>query len=259
MVKALRTAKELKNLIALQGYEGLGELVDFEVLNRLLIEAQNRLDNLNFIENIGNEEANQNLLNAALEEIVFQFIKVGEEELKLADELKEQLRKTREALQNNFDQNDPVFVNLREELERIFKKKNLTETTQADLVENLPLLRKIHEQAKELNRKNALLKAKYGNDEKYARIHKRLTEKGSLSAKEMQLHRALMLVKKEVDDRLEGQEDYLHNEELFDRYLVRLVSEKFVVDEKLNLDTGTRRNISTLIAKEYFQLYQARI
>lgn len=75
----------------------------------------------------------------------------------------------------------------------------------------------------------------------------------------MQLHRALMLVKKEVDDRLEGQEDYLHNEELFDRYLVRLVSEKFVVDEKLNLDTGTRRNISTLIGKEYFQLYQARI
>lgn len=259
LVKALRTAKELKNLIALQGYEGLGDLVDFEVLNRLLIEAQNRLDNLNFIENIGNEEANQNLLNAALEEIVFQFIKVGEEELKLADELKEQLRKTREALQNNFDQNDPVFVNLREELERIFKKKNLTETTQADLVENLPLLRKIHEQAKELNRKNALLKAKYGNDEKYARIHKRLTEKGSLSAKEMQLHRALMLVKKEVDDRLEGQEDYLHNEELFDRYLVRLVSEKFVVDEKLNLDTGTRRNISTLIGKEYFQLYQPRI
>lgn len=162
-------------------------------------------------------------------------------------------------MQNNFDQSDPVFVNLREELERIFKKKNLTETTQEDLVENLPLLRKIHEQAKELNRKNSLLKAKYGNDEKYARIHKRLKEKGGLSAKEMQLHRALMLVKNEVDDRLEGQEDYLSNEELFDRYLVRLVSEKFVVDEKLDLDTGTRKNISTLIGKEYFQLYQPRI
>lgn len=123
LVKALRTAKELKNLIALQGLEELGELVDFEVLNRLLIEAQNRLDNLNFIENIGHAETSHNLLNAALEDIIFQFIKVGEEELKLADELKDQLRKTREALQSNFDQNDPVFVNLREELERLFKKK----------------------------------------------------------------------------------------------------------------------------------------
>lgn len=258
LIKALRTAKELKNLIALQGMEELGELVDFEVLNRLLIEAQNRLDNLNFIENIGNEEVTQNLLNAALEDIVFQFIKVGEEELKLADELKEQLRKTREALQSNFDQHDPHFVSLKEELERIFRKKNLTETTQADMVENLPLLRKIYDEAKELNRKNALLKAKYSNDEKYVRIHKRLTEKGTLNAKEMQLHRALMLVKNEVDNKLESQEDYLSNEALFDRYLVKLVAQQFVVNGKIDLDTDTRQNISTLIGKEYFQLYHNR-
>ena len=259
LVKALRTAKELKNLIVLHGLEELGELVDFEVLNRLLIEAQNRLDNLNFIENIGHAETSHNLLNTALEDIIFQFIKVGEEELKLADELKDQLRKTREALQSNFDQNDPVFVNLREELERIFKKKNLTETTQAEMVENLPLLRKIYNEANELNRKNELLKAKYSNDEKYVRIHKRLTEKGKLNAKEMQLHRALMQVKNEVDNRLEGQEDYLNNEALFERYLIRLVSQKFVVDEKLALDTETRQNISTLIGKEYFQLYDNRL
>lgn len=259
LVKALRTAKELKNLIALQGLEGLGELVDFEILNRLLIEAQSRLDSLNFVESLANAEETQNLLSAALEDIIFQFIKVGEEELKLADELKDQLRKTREALQNNFDQNDPVFVNLREELERIFKKKNLTETTQSEMVENLPLLRKIYNEAKELNRKNALLKAKYNNDEKYVRIHKRLTEKGKLNAKEMQLHRALMQVKNEVDNRLEGQEDYLNNEALFDRYLVKLVAQKFVIDEKLDLDAETRQNISTLIGKEYFQLYNNRI
>lgn len=202
LVKALRTAKELKNLIALQGLDGLGELVDFDVLNRLLIEAQNRLDNLNFVENIGSESATQNLLNTALEDIIFQFIKIGEKELKLADELKEQLRKTREALQSNFDQIDPVFVSLREALERIFKKKNLTETTRADMVENLPLLRKIYGEAKELNRKNALLKAKYSSDEKYVRIHKRLTEKGSLNAREMQLYRALIEVKNEVDNKL---------------------------------------------------------
>ncbi|WP_185264665.1 type I restriction endonuclease subunit R [Elizabethkingia anophelis] len=259
LVKALRTAKELKNLIALQGLEGLGELVDFEILNRLLIEAQSRLDSLNFVESLANAEETQNLLSAALEDIIFQFIKVGEEELKLADELKDQLRKTREALQNNFDQNDPVFVSLREELERIFKKKNLTETTQSEMVENLPLLRKIYNEAKELNRKNALLKAKYNNDEKYVRIHKRLTEKGQLNAKEMQLHKALMMVKNEVDNRLEGQEDYLNNEALFDRYLVKLVAQKFVIDEKLDLDAETRQNISTLIGKEYFQLYNNRI
>lgn len=259
LVKALRTAKELKNIIAINGFEELAAITDFELLNRLLIEAQNRLDNLNFIESIGKEDATQNLLSTALEDIVFQFIKVGEEELKLADEYKEALRKTREALQYNFDQADPHFVSLREELERIFKKKNLSETTQADMVENMHLLRKIYDEAKELNRKNALLKAKYENDEKYTRIHKRLVEKGTLNAKELQLHRALMQVKNTVDDKLEGQEDILNNEALFNRYLIRLVSQKFVLDEKLDLDTGARQNISSLIGKEYFQLYNNRI
>lgn len=258
LVKALRTAKELKNIIAINGFEGLGELVDFDVLNRLLIEAQNRLDNLNFVENLGQDTATQNLLAAALEDIVFQFIKVGEEELKIADELKDQLRRTRTTLQDNFDPLDPEFVTLRSELERIFKKKNITETTQEELAENLPLLRKIYDAAKELNRKNALLKAKYGNDEKYARIHKRLTEKGGLTAKETQLHRALSMVKSEVDSKLEGQEDFLANDALFERYILKLVAQQFVQNEKLDLDADTRSNITTLIAREYFTQYQSR-
>jgi type I restriction enzyme R subunit len=258
LIKALRTAKELKNIIAINGYEGLEDITDFEVWNRLLHVAQGRLDNLNFVENIGNEEATQNLLNTALEDIVFQFIKVGEEELKLADEYKDALRKTREALQQNFDQADPEFVNLREELERIFKKKNLSETTQTDLVENMHLLQRIYDQAKELNRKNALLKAKYELDEKYTRIHKRLTEKGTLSAKEMQLHRALMQVKTIVDDKLEGQEDILKNEAFFNKYIMQQVVNEFKKRENIPLDYPTTEKINQLIVSEYLQLYQSR-
>lgn len=258
LVKALRTAKELKNVIAINGYEALKTLTDFNVLNRLLIEAQNRLDNLNFIESIGNEETTQNLLSAALEDIVFQFIKVGEEELKLADEYKETLRKTREALQQNFDQIDPHFVSLREELERIFKKKNLSETTQSDMVENMHLLHKIYDKAKELNRKNALIRAKYENDEKYTRIHKRLIEKGVLNAKELQLHRALMQVKNAVDNKLEGQEDILNNEAFFTKYLMQLVVSEFKKKENIPLDFATTEDINQLIVKEYLQLYNNR-
>lgn len=259
LIKALRTAKELKNIIAINGYEELNAITDFDLLNRLLIEAQNRLDNINFVENIGNEEATQKLLSTALEDIIFQFIKIGEEELKLADEYKDVLRKTREALQNNFDQADPHFVSLREELERIFKKKNLSETTQADMVENMHLLRKIYDEAKELNRKNALLNAKYGNDEKYTRIHKRLQEKGTLNAKELQLHRALMQVKTAVDTKLEGQEDILKNEAFFTRYLMQLVVNEFRKKENIPLDYPTTENINHLILREYLQLYNSSV
>lgn len=258
LIKALRTAKELKNIIAVNGYEALDGIADFDIWNRLLLEAQSRLDNLNFVESIGNDEASTNLLNTALEDVIFKFIKVDESELVLADEFKNILRKTRESLQNNFDQIDPQFVSLREELERIFKKKNLSEITQADMIENMTLLQKIYDQAKELNRKNALLKAKYTNDEKYTRIHKRLSEKGTLNAKEMQLHKALMQVKQHVDNKLEGQEDIMKNEAFFKRYLLQLVVQEFKKNENIPLDFSTTETINNLIVNEYLQQYQYR-
>jgi len=255
LIKALRLARELKNIIAVNGYEALIGIGNFEVWNSLLSTAQARLDNLNFLETLGTEESTQNLLNTVLEDVVFQFVKVGEEELKLADEFKEILRRTRESLLENFDPKDPVFVNLREELERIFKKRNLSELSQLNMVENMQLLRKIYDRAKELNRTNNLLRLKYEYDEKYARIHKRLTEKQLLNAKEMQLHRALMQVKHQVDLKLEGQEDLIGNDAYFEKYLMQLVVNEFRKKEQISLDYNTTQSINRLIKNEYIQQY----
>lgn len=258
LVKALRTAKELKNIIALNGYEALGGVADFEVWNRLLIESQNRLDNINLLESIGKQGESQNLLNTALEDIIFQFVKVDESELVLADEFKDILRKTRESLQVNFDPSDPEFVSLREELERIFKKKNLSEVGQEELLENKALLEKIYDKAKELNRKNNLLQAKYEQDSKYARIHKRLVEKGTLNAKEAQLHRALMQVKGLVDETINNQKNIIDNEAYFQQYLMKVVIDEFKTKEQIPLDFATTQSINQLIVKEYVQQYQQR-
>ena len=255
LVNALRTVKELKNLIALNGYEELKGINDFELMNRLLLEAQNRLDNLNLLEIIGNEENSNALLNTALEDVVFQFIKVSENELILADQLKNELRKARESLQNNFDQKDAEFISLREELERIFKNKNLSEITQEDMKENIHLLRKIYDQAKELNRKNALIKAKYQQDERFARVHKRLVEKGNLNAKEAQLHQALMAVKASTDNMLVDNKNVLENEVWFTRHVMKMVATEFVQNQKIPLDFATTTNINNLIVQEYFQQY----
>lgn len=256
VVKALRTAKELKNLIALNGYEGLDGLADFDTWNRLLIESQNRLDNINFVENIGNEDATSNIINTALEDIIFEFIKISESELVLADQFKDMLRKARESLRDNFDQNDPDFVSLREELERIFKKKNLSEVSQHDLMENLPLLRKIHEKAKELNAENNRIKAKYNQDEKFARVHKRLTEKGALTQKQVQLQMALLKVKDSVDESIINNEYLLDNEPFFKRFMMQLVIREFKNEQRLPIDHSTTQSINQLIVNEYLHQYQ---
>jgi type I restriction enzyme R subunit len=255
IVKSLRTAKELKNLIALNCYEGMEGLADFDTWNRLLSVAQSRLDNLHFVENIGNEEATTSIINTALEDIVFEFIKVSESELVLADQFKDMLRKTRESLRDNFDQHDPAFVSLREELERIFKKKNLSEVSQQDLIENMPLLRKIHEKAKELNRENANLKSKYQQDEKFARVHKRLTENDGLTKKQVQLQAALINVKTKADEQIQNSQDIMANEAFFKRYMMQLVTQEFLREQRMKLDFKTTQNINQLIVSEYLSQF----
>ncbi|ORU92133.1 MAG: hypothetical protein A6F72_04175 [Cycloclasticus sp. symbiont of Poecilosclerida sp. N] len=85
-------------------------------------------------------------------------------------------------------QSDPLcFISLKEELEHLFKKKNLSEVSKEQMESNINALNVIYSQSKELERKNQLIKAKYDNDEKYARLHKRLMEKDPLTDSESKL------------------------------------------------------------------------
>lgn len=255
LIKALSNAKELKNIIRLKGLDEQLEKLDFFKLNQLLNVAQAQLDKLNLIDNINNDADTTNLLNSALEDVIFLFTKVSEEELILADQLRGQLKRTREALLFNFDQKDAEFVSLREELERIFKKKNLAEVDQEDMRDNILLLQSIYDRVTELNRKNNLLKAKYEQDEKYARLHKRLLENKGISAKEIQLHQALMNVKRQTDEQLLNNKNILDNEAFFNRYLLNLVANEFVKNQNIKLDFHTTKSINNLIAGEYLQQY----
>lgn len=259
LIKVLANAKELKNIIRLKGLDEQLDKLDFFKLNQLLNLAQAQLDKLNLIDNINNEANTTNLLNSALEDVIFLFTKVSEEELILADQLRGQLKRTREALLFNFDQKDPAFISLREELERIFKKKNLGEVDQEDMRDNILLLKSIYDRVTELNRKNNLLKAKYEHDEKYARLHKRLVENSGINAREIQLHQALMNVKQQTDDQLLNNRNIMDNEAFFNRYLLNLVATEFVKKQNIKLDFNTTKTINTMIAGEYLQQYNSYI
>lgn len=258
LLKALNNAKELKNIIRLQGQDELLQKLDFFKLNQLLNVAQAQLDKLNQLEALQNDTDTTNLLNTALEDIIFLFTKVSENELVIADELKNQLRQTREELLNNFDTHDPHFISLKEELERIFKKKNLDEVSQEEMKENIILLKAIYDKVRELNRKNDLLKAKYQQDEKYVRIHKRLLEKGNLSLKEMQLYEALQNIKQLTDEQLVHNDRILENESYFGDTVLQLLVKELKEERKMNIDFATAKSINNLIVTEYLNQFYGK-
>ncbi len=255
ITKALNTAKELYNLIRLSGKYDLLDKLDFYKLTVLSREANNHLMLINTKETLENSVDTTNLLNLALEDVVFAFVKVKEEEMVLADKLKDILQKTRLALGGNFDQKDPYFISLKEELERLFKKKNLNEVTKEEMESNIKELDKIYNEARELERKNQLLKAKYDNDEKYARLHKRLMEKDPLTESESKLFEALQGLKKEVDTLITQNSNMLENESYIEAMMMRMVINQLNTKAQFGLDVEKSKRINSLIVKEYINEY----
>ena len=248
---ALADARSLYNLIRLQGNTEFLQALDFNKLNILYREACHRLDLLNLKADLEQGVDLSGLLNRALEEVIFEFHKVGEEELILADELKETLRRTREALAANFDQQDPQFVSLKDELERLFKKKKLSEVTQEEMVANIDTLNKIHDRIKELNRQNNLLRQKYRGDVKYARTHKRLRERGGLSEPERKIFEALLGVKLDADEKVLNNSQILNNESYFARHMESCVITHFEDEHHITLTSSAVSDINRLIVAEY--------
>ena len=258
LAKVLNTAKDLYNIIRLSGNYELLDKLDFNKLTLLAREANNHLALINTKDALENNLDTTNLLNVALEDVVFAFTKLKEEELIIADQLKNTLQKTREILGGNFDQNDPEFVSLKEELERLFKKKNLSEVTKEEMEANIAALEKIYDAAKELERNNQLLKAKYDNDAKYARLHKRLMEKDPLTYSESKLFEALQSLKQEVDAHILQNANVLDNESFVEKMILRLVINQLKTKHDLPLDLTRSQAINHLVVKEYMNEYYGR-
>ena len=218
--------------------------------------SSDRISLLNTKESLENADSSNNLLNLALEDTIFAFIKISEEEMLIADEYKNKLQRTRESLGDNFDQQDPIFIFLKEELKRLFEKKKLNEISKDDMNKNIIELDKIYKKSKELERNNQMLKAKYNNDEKYVRIHKRLIDKNILSENENKLFQALNSLKKETDENIYNNSNILENENFVKKMFSRIIIEQLKDNHNLPLNLELTKNINTLIVNEYLNEYR---
>ena len=252
--KALEAAKNLYNIIRLSGHFEILEKIDFRKLIQLYNETSRHIDLINLKDTVESSSEATNLLNVALEDVLFLFRKVSENELVIADKLKDTLKKTREALAANFDKKDPEFITLYEELKRLFEKKNLDEISQDEMNRNIVNLQTIFDQVSELNRRNNLLKAKYQNDSKYARTHKRIIETSGGSKKESEVFETLIEIKKQADEKVLINQRLLDNESFFDQLMRKTVIDGF---DKTNvrLDPKAAQFINGCLVKEYLNEY----
>jgi type I restriction enzyme R subunit len=116
-------------------------------------------------------------------------------------------------------------------------------------------LQTLSAKANELNRKNNLLKAKYENDAKYARIHKRILEKGIVSNRQSEIAEVLLDIKTQADDRILVNRKLLNNEGYFQNATLQMVLNSF--DKiQIDLDPESAMFINNCVIKEYMNEYQ---
>ena len=136
--------------------------------------------------------------------------------------------------------------------------KNLNEVTQDEMKKNIGSLMKIYKKIKELNRLNNLLKEKYNSDPKYARIHKRIVEKGNISKIESQILEALQRVKENADKQVLQNHKLLNNEGYFKKQMMKLVINQFHNESKIKLNAESSKYINNLVVQEYMNEFYGR-
>ena len=252
IVNSLRNTKELYNNIRLKGEYELLEKLDFKKFNLLYKLASGRLNYINQKSSQEKESNVKGLLNLALHNIEsFSFIKTGQEELRLADEFKNLIKKVIDEERKNLDNLDPLYVTLKEELERILKLKDIKNISKEQMSKNSIELEKVINSFQKLNISDQLLNEKYSNDSKFMRLHKELMRSNFINKKEKELFSVVNDLKKNTDIKIIQNSNILENEGYVKTMMSRIIFDTFNDKHNLNINKENIEYINKFIRNEY--------
>ncbi len=256
--KSLEQAKSLANVVRTFGDQELkDQFSKFAIskVNELYSEVSHRLDTVNLKNSMQNQDTINGLINEAMATITFSFVKVKEEELRmLSDDYTECWQRTWREFNLNFDQTDEEFISLAKMFREYFKDKNIEPSTAQEAKDRIKYMDGIMEKIREINRRNAKLKQVYNNDEKLARVHKRVVLRGLISKRETEICDTLNSIKSVIDDKVLLNSGVLRNDPYFEQTVRQLISLSL---STLNI-TATldeKQFITAQISNEYLQQY----
>lgn len=248
---ALARYRDLRNVAKMHGYEWLYDRFDVSKAQELLREVSNRIQMINSKEALALKDMSTGAVNVLLSQIEFNFRRVGTDELAIADEFQDKLRKTYGSFAGNIDNGDPEYVNLLEELRRKFEKLDIEEMTSADMMESIGELDDLRRRIDDLNRRDTQIAKRYGGDIKFARAHKwALRTPPPLTQSPAELFSILDRVKDEADTTVMENHNLLGNRSFFQKSVRRMVT-KSCKRQGITYTASQVTIIADFIAGEY--------
>lgn len=256
--KSLESAREVYNIARLLGYTEILDKLDFKILSKLITMVADRLKLLNLRDASGDINP-QELLNTAIEDVVFTFTKTGEEELKLlSQELHTTAGKVRHELNSNFNKKDPEWVELYDAFRALLDKHHIDPDSEG--IEKMRFesaeLKKIFAQIRELNRKNSMLCEKFGGDQKFAILFKNQQPTGRVSDN-LPLYNLLNDAKAKIDSRLSTMRNMLDSPGYFRRAVGEDVYNTYDQSD-VKVSPGIIGKLTQNAADEYLNEYRGK-
>ena len=222
--KALESIKQYYNVARLLGYEHLLQEIDIDQIAILLNILSRRLLTLSLIDK-PDEFSSRTLLNLAMSETSFSFIKIAEEELRLAaNDLEDWRRRVGSGINKQIDEKDPEWVSLYEEFQRIMKK-HLIHGQEGFTMENIKETQKAYEKlfadVESYHSRMRRLSMNFDGDEMAARSYKHVTNSTTVS-EFLAIYYVIKDSKVRLDQKIGQNQGILENE----GYLKRLIEEE---------------------------------
>ena len=271
--QALESAKNMANIMRTFGDDEMKEQfakLEITKLPQLLSEVQRRISIINQKEAFNTNEETKTLINEAMMDIEFTFSKIGQEEMRLISggvELKEKWQRTISSFTQNFDQDDPEFISLREAFMERFKEHGFVIDTIAKFNEETQALDEIIGRLQDLQKRNNVLLKKYKGDEKFARVHKRIREvnkqredkgqKPMFSFLDEEIAAILNIIKEDVDAKVYDRNDILKKDAYFGRTVMALINGCLFHFPQIKPEMEDYKFIQTRISQQYINQYNA--
>ena len=271
--QALESAKNMANIVRTFGDDEMKEQfakLEITKLPQLLSEVQRRISIINQKEAFNTNEETKTLINEAMMDIEFTFSKIGQEEMRLISggvELKEKWQRTISSFTQNFDQDDPEFISLREAFMERFKEHGFVIDTIAKFNEETQALDEIIGRLQDLQKRNNVLLKKYNGDEKFARVHKRIREvnkqredkgqKPMFSFLDEEIAAILNIIKEDVDAKVYDRNDILKKDAYFGRTVMALINGCLFHFPQIKPEMDDYKFIQTRISQQYINQYNA--
>lgn len=253
--KALESVKQYYNIARLLGYENLLQQIDIAQIATLLNVISRRLLTLSLIDK-PDDFSSRTLLNLAMSETSFSFVKIAEEELRLAaNDLEDLKRRVAGGIIKQRDEKDPEWVFLYEEFQRIMKK-HLIHGQEGYTMENIKEIQKEYEElfksVEDYHTHMRRLTMNFDGDEMAARSYKHVTNSTMVSDFPAIYH-VIKGSKLRLDRKIGQNQGVLDNED----FLKKMIREEARIEMKTNQSASslTRQDFNYIV-ESLFEGYE---